>query len=76
MKRPSETGLFKPKQSQLEKKVDATTLAARAIVEEETSARDAKTARLRAARLAHETAGEPAPEKSAAGKKKKVRRKN
>ena len=33
MKRLSETGLFKPKLSQSEKRVDATTLAARAIVD-------------------------------------------
>ncbi|MBN9076650.1 MAG: hypothetical protein BGN87_14440 [Rhizobiales bacterium 65-79] len=75
MKRPSETAFFKPKLSQSEKRVDATTLAARAIVEEEASSRDAKTARLRAARLA-QAPDEPAPEKAAAGKKKKTPRKS
>ena len=73
MKRQSEPSLFKPKLSQSELKVDATTRAARAIIDEEANARDAKTERLRAARLARqETEGTPVQK---IGEKKKTRRK-
>ncbi|MFD1702390.1 hypothetical protein ACFSCV_05160 [Methylopila henanensis] len=46
--------LFKPSKS--EAKGDATTRAARAIIDQEKAKEDAKTARLRAARLAKEAA--------------------
>jgi hypothetical protein len=46
--------VFKPRMSQSEIKVDATTRAARAIIKEEVSVREAKTERLRKARLAQE----------------------
>jgi hypothetical protein len=73
MKRRSEPSLFKPKLSQSEIKVDATTRAARAIIDEEANARDAKTERLRAARLLQLSTEEPPVEKTSA--KKKTRRK-
>jgi len=73
MKRRSEPSLFKPKLSQSEIKVDATTRAARAIIDEEANARDAKTERLRAARLALEATEEPLVQKIST--KKKTRRK-
>ena len=62
--------LFKPKASQAELRVDATTRAARAIIGEEANAREAKTERLRAARLAQEAVAEPAPSKRIAAKGK------
>jgi hypothetical protein len=74
MKRQPEPSLFKPKLSQSELKVDATTRAARAIISEEANARDVKTERLRAARLAREATEEPAEQKVSA--KKKTRRKH
>lgn len=73
MKRGSEPSLFKPKLSQSELKVDTTTRAARAIIDEEANARDLKTERLRAARLAREAADESAEQKISA--KKKTQRK-
>jgi hypothetical protein len=69
MKRRSEPSLFQPKLSQTEIRVDATTRAARAIVEEEANARDAKTERLRAARLAQEAIDGPPMQKIASKKK-------
>lgn len=66
--------LFKPKLSASEKKGDATTRAAQAIIDQEADAREAKTERLRAARLAREATEGPAPEAKAAGKRK-IRRK-
>lgn len=69
--------LFKPKPSRIETKADATTTAARAIIDSEAAARAAKTEKLRAARLAaeHEAdAGHVGPTPSgkiaAAGRKK------
>jgi hypothetical protein len=62
-------GVFKPA-SRPEEKVDATTKAARDIIDGEAAARDAKTERLRTARLAKE-AMEPAPvDKRKTAKKK------
>jgi hypothetical protein len=74
MKRRSEPGLFQPKLSASETKGDATTRAAQAIVDEETNARDAKTERLRAARLRKEAIEEPVPIKKLP--EKKTRRKS
>ena len=74
MKRRSELGLFQPKLSASETKGDATTRAAQAIVDEETNARDAKTERLRAARLRKEAIEEPVPIKKIP--EKKTRRKS
>ena len=62
--------IFKPKPSQAELRVDATTRAARAIIDEEANARDAKTERLRVARLAQEATEEPPVEKKTRVKKK------
>lgn len=53
-------GLFKPVQSKLETKAQGTDTAARAIIEAEAASREAKTARLRDARLKKEAAEEPA----------------
>ncbi|WP_173931645.1 hypothetical protein [Chelativorans sp. Marseille-P2723] len=57
--------LFKPKGTSAETKADATDRAFRAIVEDETRRRDAKTERLRQARLEKEAqeAAEAAAEK-------------
>lgn len=52
MAKQVETGMFKSKATGGEPKPDLTTAAVRAIVRNEASAREAKTARLRAARLA------------------------
>jgi len=51
-----EAGIFKPTSSPRDRKSDATTLAVRAINDDETLKRVAKTERLRAARLAREAA--------------------
>lgn len=66
--------VFKPKPSQAELRVDATTKAARAIIREEATARDAKTERLRAARLAQEPVETPPVQKKTAVKKKTGRK--
>lgn len=48
--------VFKPKLSQTESKADAVSRIARSMIEQEASLRQAKTARLREARLAKEAA--------------------
>lgn len=53
--------VFQSKPSKQEAKADITTRAARQIMDAEVSVRDAKTERLRAARLAQEQAETPAP---------------
>jgi hypothetical protein len=50
------TGVFKPNPSSGERKSDVTTRAAHQILDNERSAREAKTERLRVARLAKEEA--------------------
>ena len=52
--------LFRPVPSKAEAKSDVTTRTAKAMIEAETASREAKTARLRKARLAME-AEQPAP---------------
>ena len=74
MKRRSEPSLFQPKLSASEKKVDATTRAAQAIIDEEANARDAKTERLRTARLQKEAIEGPVPIRKIPEKKKTRRR--
>lgn len=71
MRQTIEAGIFKPKPTQTETKSDATTKAARAILDQEAAARVAKTERLRAARLARQVPDAPpkSPVKKAAGKK-------
>ncbi len=54
MKRIPDPGVFKPPLTRNEAKSDTTTRVSRAIIDEETAARAANTARLRAARLARE----------------------
>jgi len=54
--------VFRPRPSRQEAKADVTTRAARQIIDSEAEARQAKTERLRAARLAQEAAADPAPE--------------
>lgn len=55
------SGIFKPLSSKAETRSQVTDNTARAIVEAETSARDKKTAKLRAARLAKEAVESEAP---------------
>ncbi len=59
------SGVFAPKASRQESKADATTTVARSIVSAEAKARDVKTERLRALRLAQEEAAAPPAEKPA-----------
>ncbi|MBN9077990.1 MAG: hypothetical protein J0H84_17420 [Rhizobiales bacterium] len=61
--------VFKPKLSHAELRVDATTRAAHAIMDEEASTRIAKTERLRAVRLAKEATEGPNPIKKILEKK-------
>lgn len=56
-------GIFAPKPSRQESKADATTSVARSILQAEEKARDAKTAKLRALRLAREAEAAPVPDK-------------
>lgn len=56
-------GFFAQKSSRQETKADATTTAARSILDAETKARNAKTAKLRALRLAQQEDEAPAPVK-------------
>ena len=51
--------VFQPKHSKQEAKADVTTRVAREIIDGEASAREAKTERLRAARLAQEATAKP-----------------
>lgn len=51
--------VFQPKPSKQEAKADITTRLVRAMIDTEASAREAKTERLRAARLAQEATAEP-----------------
>ena len=85
MTRDIPEGIFKPKPTGSEKKSDATTRAAQQIMDAERQHREAKTERLRLARLAREEAetGQPAPAKrkasgafpavSAASKREKMK---
>jgi hypothetical protein len=59
MRQTIEAGIFKPKPTQTETKSDATTKAARAILDQEAATRVAKTERLRAARLARQVPESP-----------------
>ena len=61
MKQIPDSGIFKPTPSRTEAKSDATTRAAREIIDSEAAARIAKTERLRAARLAREAVETPKP---------------
>ncbi|MFD1331615.1 hypothetical protein ACFQ4O_06330 [Methylopila musalis] len=63
--------LFKP--SKAEAKGDATTRAARAIIDQETARRDAKTERLKAARLARDEAEQAAAAQAAPAPARKRR---
>lgn len=67
--------LFRPNRSQAEKKADVTNRTARAMIEAEVESREAKTARLRKARLAMEAARPPTPvkPKTRSGKTAKAR---
>lgn len=59
---PTEHTLFKPPKSKSETKADVTDNAARAIIDDEVARREAKTARLRRARLAQEASSVSEPE--------------
>lgn len=69
----TEATLFKPARTATESKADATTNAARAILDDEVVRREAKTARLREARLAME-AEAPAKEAPRAKPRKTARK--
>lgn len=62
----AEHSLFKLKPSKAETKADVTNHAARAIIGDEDARREAKTARLKQARLAQEASEADAPAKPAA----------
>lgn len=66
----TEHNLFKPKPSKAETKADITDNTARAIIGDEAARREAKTAKLRQARLEHEAklAALPPPAKTRAGR--------
>ena len=70
MKRKAADAAFKPALTRIESRQDATTRAALAIIASETAAVDAKTDRLRAARLAQEAA--TPPELPKAGKRRRA----
>lgn len=61
---------FKPTPQRSENKADVTTKAALSILIAETAIREAKTERLRKARLAHETTEPPVAPKKRAGAKR------
>lgn len=66
-------GIFKPKPTSTEAKSDATTRIARSIIEDEAASRDAKTERLRRARLAKEAQAElTTPAKRLAARRRNV----
>ncbi len=56
------SAVFQAKPSRQEAKADVTSRIAREIIDSEATARESKTERLRAARLAKEAAAKPAPE--------------
>ncbi|MGN6307175.1 MAG: hypothetical protein ACTHNH_20350 [Mesorhizobium sp.] len=64
--------IFQPKPSKQEAKADATTQLARKIMDGETAAREAKTERLRQARLAKQKSEPAAPAKPKARQRKKA----
>jgi len=55
----TQQNLFRPARSKAESKADITNNAARAIIGDEAARREAKTAKLRQARLKQEAAAEP-----------------
>lgn len=67
--------LFVPASDKAEAKGDTTTRVAQSILDGEVAAREAKTARLRAARLAMEAAQEPAAEAKPKARKKPAAKK-
>ncbi len=72
----TEAALFKPKPSKSESKADTTTSVARAIMDDEVARREAKPAKLRAARLAmEEEQAAEAPVKKPAKAKKAAKKK-
>jgi hypothetical protein len=73
MRHPTPVGIFKPKPTGAELKGDTTNKIARNIIEGEAAARNAKTERLRAARLAREAA-QPTPAVVKATGKKRTKR--
>ncbi|MBS7543175.1 hypothetical protein [Ancylobacter oerskovii] len=60
MANPTRETLFKPNLTKTESKAEAVSRIAMSMIEQETARRDAKTARLREARLAQEAASQPA----------------
>ncbi|GAB4064779.1 hypothetical protein KHC28_11795 [Ancylobacter sonchi] len=60
MAKPTKGSLFKPNLTRTESKAESVSRVAMSMIEQETAKRDAKTARLREARLAQEAAAPPA----------------
>jgi hypothetical protein len=65
--------IFKPKPTSSEAKADTTTKVARSIISAEMAAREAKTERLRLARLAQEAQSAPATKAKAPSRRRKSR---
>ncbi|RVC62047.1 MAG: hypothetical protein EOS65_15320 [Mesorhizobium sp.] len=72
---PVPEGIFKPKPTAIETKQDATTRAARQIIDGEAAERERKTERLRQARLAMQAVEAASPAARAPAKKRTGRRK-
>ncbi|MFT0859583.1 hypothetical protein [Ancylobacter sp. G4_0304] len=65
MVEPTRDNLFKPNLTKAESKADAVSRIAKTMIDQEVARRDAKTARLREARLAQEAAATPVAAKTA-----------
>ncbi|RWC94717.1 MAG: hypothetical protein E5V58_14940 [Mesorhizobium sp.] len=72
---PVPEGIFKPKPTAIETKQDATTRAARQIIDGEAAERERKTERLRQARLAMQAVEATSPAARSPAKKRTGRRK-
>ncbi|MDX8433679.1 hypothetical protein EN858_11190 [Mesorhizobium sp. M4B.F.Ca.ET.215.01.1.1] len=72
---PVPEGIFKPKPTAIETKQDATTRAARQIIDGEAAERERKTERLRQARLAMQAVEAASPAARSPAKKRTGRRK-
>ncbi|GAB4069078.1 hypothetical protein KHC28_20785 [Ancylobacter sonchi] len=70
MANPTRDTLFKPNLTKTESKAESVSRIAKSMIEQDMAKRDAKTARLRAARLAQEAAEPPVVLKSRSAKKK------
>ena len=73
MQNLTENSIFKPKLSKSDSKSEATSRVAREILDSEAASRVAKSARLRAARLAREATETPAPAAKTVRRKRSTR---